>query len=789
MKVLIEGYNYRKQTVEHLIGGFDQMRVVTGRGKASFKCVGYFYNSDEKVQDYVYILPKVLLTEDNLLFGKYSPAKFVDADSFYDGFIEELKRSDAETPFNLRPYQLTEEEIQDQQENLDEDEDEVTNVSGVAQESACRKAGALIKEAEHERKFIREFAVWIYRAIAVYRERHPNDSDGKKQPLYESKSAKKYVNGNRYKTNTSLDVMLSLAQFRKENENFITYVLKCLHSGYNKIHWTKTISKTSAIMQANSPVYLNPINKKRIINFDEELIIIYFSILHYLNEEFNFGVKENLHFDLITGSKFKKLLDGEGCRRLKEIKYKYFSDTALLLWNLCYAFFDHKKKLNVAGCFSEYLLARKFETVFEDIIDELIGEDPMPDKLQKKMPDGKRLDHLYSYQGLTESSDEQKTYYIGDSKYYKIGSKLGDEAIAKQHGYVRSIIQHNINLWQAYRTDNHQYKPKISVRDEVTRGYDIIPNFFISALVDLQDLSMDRETLKKHSKILKHQEDGKDKEPYFEYQFEDQIFDRDTMLVYYYDVNFLYVLSLYARNNRSEITKWRDSAHNQFREEISAHLQQKYSFYPMSSKGVITDDYIKEHSYILQGKLFKPFENEKVLMLGLEGSNGIHTQEQQDLLNKINQDFNIDGNYVLGTIPNLPPVNENTTVQVVAAASVLACPIAQTSSDYNNIINNNLTTFVLRGTHSYGISKLKYFCPFVSSKKIQGYYEVVDIVPSLGRNGGATELNLKLFLGNYHKFGDWKEVDRSLKHPDIYTVSEITDIYECGIMAYPNRNN
>lgn len=658
MKILIEGYNYRKQTVEHLIGGFDQMRIVTGNGKASFKCVGYFYNGEEGVQDYVYILPKVLLDENNLLFGKYSPSQFVDVEKFYDGLqkiLEALSKLDGKQHFDLTPYQLSQEEIQDQQEKLDDDEDddEIITAPCVSPTTTNKTVGELLKEIEQERRFIREFAVWIYRAIAVYKDRHPKKPGDRKQPLYESKSTQKLVKGNRFRTNTSLDVILSLIQFRKENESFITYVLKCLHSGYNKIHWTKTISRTQAILQKGTPIYLNPINKKRVINFDEELIIIYFSILNYLNETYNFGVKIDLHFDLITGAKFQKLIDGAGCRRLKEIKYKYFSDTALLLWNLCYAFFDHKKKLNVAGCFNEYLLARKFESVFEDIIDELIGEEPMPDKLQKKMPDGKRLDHLYSYQGLTEASDEQKTYYIGDSKYYKMGNKLGDEAIAKQHGYARSIIQHNINLWKDYPSKSN-YKPSVTVRDELTRGYDIIPNFFISAVVDPADLSMNKDSLEKHKKITKHQEDGKDKEPYVEYQFEDQIFDRDTMLVYYYDVSFLYVLSLYARNSRSAIVKWREDAHKQFREEISADLQERYSFYPMRSKGVVTEKYVREHFHQLQGKLFMPFGDKTdngfggTLMLGLEGDKHHRTPEQQALIDKLKLDFNIDEEYELG---------------------------------------------------------------------------------------------------------------------------------------------
>ena len=39
-------------------------------------------------------------------------------------------------------------------------------------------------------------------------------------------------------------------------------------------------------------------------------------------------------------------------------------------------------------------------------------------------------------------------------------------------------------------------------------------------------------------------------------QFNNRLFDRDTLLLFHYDVNFLFVLSLYARNNTDQKTQW-----------------------------------------------------------------------------------------------------------------------------------------------------------------------------------------------------------------------------------------
>lgn len=109
-----------------------------------------------------------------------------------------------------------------------------------------------------------------YRAIVVFNESHQNNEIILREQIEsEGHGAKK-------KANTWLDVILSLIRFAKENQSFFTYVLKNIHSGYNKINWTRTISTTTAVVQSESPVYINPVNKKRQINFDEELIVIFF---------------------------------------------------------------------------------------------------------------------------------------------------------------------------------------------------------------------------------------------------------------------------------------------------------------------------------------------------------------------------------------------------------------------------------------------------------------------------------------------------------------------------------
>jgi len=288
--------------------------------------------------------------------------------------------------------------------------------------------------------------------------------------------------------------------------------------------------------------------------------------------------------------------------------------------------------------------------VFEAIIDELIGDskEELP-KDFKEQKDGKLVDHLYTYPGLIEADDEQRTYYIGDSKYYRIGGPLGDTSIYKQYTYARNIVQYNIDLW----LDESKPDPDIRLRDDVTEGYNIIPNFFISAAMKPGDYSYN------HREIELTKITGK-RNPEIKFQFKDRLFDRDTMLLSRYNVNFLFVVSLYARNRQSEKAAWKDEVRKQFRDEIRKVLEREYSFYPMRSRGVVLDDYMTQHFRQLTGKVFTPFQDKSILTLALHTPNERHalTAEQAELVDMLKEDFDIDENYTLGAEPQLPEATD-----------------------------------------------------------------------------------------------------------------------------------
>lgn len=581
MRILIEEYQYEASLVRDVLYGIDALQNVEGLVSLSY--VGYFYNPklNGGKGDTVFILPKVLMDEEGRVFSKYSPDAIIHMD---------------ESRLN-----------------------------------------------DEERKFLYEFAVWIYRAVDVYQRTH-KDSD-----IVYHRKLSQVGRGMKKRTNTLLDILLSLIQFNKDNRSYITFVLKNIHSGFNKINWTKTINHSDAIIQNDVPFYLKPVNKKRQVNFNEELLVIYYSILNYISDTYGFHVDIMMGFPLITGAQFDSYLKGRGVIRLRQIKYKYYSDKALELWNLCYAFFAHRTEITTNAELKEYLLVKNFYMVFEAIIDELIGDkkDELPEDF-KEQKDGKLVDHLYTYPGLIQADEEQHTYYIGDSKYYKIGGSLGDTSIYKQYTYARNIVQYNIDLWLNKKEGDPD--PKVRLRDDVTEGYNIIPNFFISAAMRQGEYSYN------HREIELTKISGK-RNPEIKFQFKDRLFDRDTMLLSRYNVNFLFVISLYARNKQTEKAAWKEEVRMQFRKEIRKVLEKEYSFYPMRSRGVQLDDYMTKHFRLLNGKVFTPFLDRTILTLALHTPNGRHqlSGEQAKLVSMLREDFDIDDHYFLGAKPQLPP--------------------------------------------------------------------------------------------------------------------------------------
>lgn len=696
MRILIEEYQYDVADVRDVLQGIDALENV--EGKVSVHYVGYFYNVSQG--DCVFILPKVLLRDvdgQELAFGKYRPESIV----------------------------------------MPEGQKQLTN---------------------DERDFLYGFAVWIYRAIVVYK----NDKTNNSTIVYQKKITQAGF-GSRRLSNTFLDILLALLQFNKDNQSFFFFVLKNLHAGYNKINWTRTIGTTTAIVQDGNAVYLNPVNKKRTINFDEELLVIFFSILNYIGETYGFEKNINCNFELIRGKQFEKYRKGYGKVRLQQIKYKYFSDKALQLWKLCYAFFDESRQVFVNTNQKEYLLVKSFHIVFEAIIDTLIGDNPLPDGMDKKQEDGKIVDHLYTAKSLVEG-DTGNTYYIGDSKYYKMGNELGKESVYKQYTYARNVIQWNLDIFNDGRIPSSGVK----LRDDETEGYNIIPNFFISATMDGKfDYGNDgiKETDRKSNR-------------YMSKQFDNRLYDRDTLLLFHYDVNFLFVLSLYAKNNGGEQRNWKGKIRKKFRSEIQTWLQQDFQFYAMKPRPTVNvKEYVETHFRQVLGKVYTPFEEQDIFSLALDKSD---KEKNEVLLAELGKSFVIR-ECELGTDPkDVLPAKESGAMPAMPGdageKNVFTCLVRKTDENFKAFAEHRGKYYVMERIPSINLIGIKYLLPMVGGM-IDGYYDVQRI--------GITEYDgkaaLRIRLGDYHPIGEeWVQIYRVKMQPGElisldYTMKMYTD--------------
>ena len=566
MLLFIEGYPYNLNaivkdglSVRDILK--DVVSVPVKEEYYAFGYVGYCYSKAAK--DVIFFLPKVVLTGerneengDDTIFGA-APHDIIDfsSDSIIEKFTEE--------------------------------------------------------GSKEYKEFLSTLSIWIYRTISVYKETH-NDN------ILESKEYQGESRGKKIKHNTLLDVIIALRDFNKDNQDYFTFIAKNVHTGVNKIQWQKTITSTNPIFLKGQPVYTDPVNRKKMVNFDEELLIIFFSILNYIKEEHGFSFYMNINYQLISHDTIKRSYIGKnyGCRRLKQIKYKYFSDKALRIWDLCYAFFDREYKISINRQAEDFLLAKDFDHIFEVMIDTLIGgedKNKLPKELTEQR-DGKMVDHMFIGQGLIEQSNlpAELTYYIGDSKYYKRSKNdtvvLGDKSIYKQYTYAKNVIQWNMNLFLDDSDDGEQ--PQL--RDALTEGYNPIPNFFISARIPNKKegskfLSFDDAQLVEQANGVQ-----------FNRQFENRLFDRDTLLLCHYDVNFLYIVSLYGRANKSKQATWREYVRKNFRQKIQETFNKLYTFRTIQPRaGKDCYQFLKENFSQLNGKLYRSKSNKNYLVLAL----------------------------------------------------------------------------------------------------------------------------------------------------------------------------
>lgn len=463
------------------------------------------------------------------------------------------------------------------------------------------------KLTSDDKVFLFNLSAWLYQAIALFNERNTDNE------ITSQRSLVGVVEHRGEGDATMLDHVLALLRFNKTHQSLFTYIATIMHSGKHKVHWTKTIRTTSPLLKGNKPYYLDCRTKEKTINYDEELICFFYSTLGYLRQSYYFVVKHNLNFVTEKPHRIASMIEsGKGTRRLRGMRGKYFTDGLVQLWHLLYAFYERAEEVAQKKLQSERLLVRNFNIVFEDMIDCLIGDSSIPKEL-KNQEDGKIVDHIYRDKSLIDGED---LYFIGDSKYYKDGNSIGKNSRYKQFTYARNVIQYNINLF-----NRKEEGEVLRYRDELTEGYNPTPNFFIRGVVN-------PDTLSYHDSQLRQDEKGR----YYNYHFENRLFDRDTLLVLTYDVNFLYVLSAYVQSRRYSTSVDR-FLRGKFRQDVLEAYQKEYDFYEMKPINLSNEEFVECNFKKLIGKIYQTKEGK--LILALKSSDTHNSQLLNNLSSQV----------------------------------------------------------------------------------------------------------------------------------------------------------
>jgi SOS-response transcriptional repressor LexA len=498
----------------------------------------------------------------------------------------------------------------------------------------------------------RKLTVYFHRGLEIYKKKinSAEKAEENSAKLNSKNGAKEY---------TYWELVDSFNQFYLRNKNTILFRhIKHISSQAKKTNWSRTVKKSIPIIDASKrPIYIDLHNKKKIVDYEEELIIMFLSILNFFNEEHALDIKIDTIYKIAKGSSFKSL-KRNGKAKLRKIKHRYYSDVMKKMFSLCEIYFKTNDTSTLKKGKPDFMAVNKYNTVFEAMLEKLLSEGEDVEnkknlagislKQLKQNRDGKIIDHIYKDASLINKGDY--IYFIADAKYYSpeiikdddsessrdesdeeknirkanslhgelSGVKDSSHSFYKQFTYAKNTIQLNVELF--YKDDKKNIKinkinlERVNYRDEITEGYNITPNFFVygynnsKTLSELNEpfISYNNADEIKNVKIIK--------------QWPFRLFDRDTLFLIHYKMSFPYVLKAYASKNHDYLARQKQKITTEFRnlfvEGIRDHSN--YSFYKIRfSEKTNLLEFINENFRNLIGKCITDFSLAEMDNLGL----------------------------------------------------------------------------------------------------------------------------------------------------------------------------
>ena len=336
--------------------------------------------------------------------------------------------------------------------------------------------------------------------------------------------------------------------------------------------------------------------------------------------------------------------------------------------------------------------------------------------------------------------------------------------------------------------DGNGEQPQL--RDALTEGYNPIPNFFISARIP-DKRNGGSKFLSFDDRELKTQEEGVQ----LNRQFENRLFDRDTLLLCHYDVNFLYIVSLYGRDNKSAQSTWREYVRKEFRSRIQATLNQLYTFRTIQPReGMDCYQFIQDNFHRLNGKLYRPKTDSNYLVLALMKEEeadmwaALHVKPEtirgevnknKELLDSLQTHFYVSKPFILDTELHVEGVSNVGTLNKLPKPKIkdiLTGLVRKTDIDYADFYTHTAKTYTMeRIPTSINVMDIRYFLPMVGGD-IDGYYKVEKVY--LGTKN--ENLCLKLNLSSYISLGKkWVSIYRIKMQPgELISFDLMAKLYE-----------
>lgn len=403
---------------------------------------------------------------------------------------------------------------------------------------------------------------------------------------------------------TKLDVILSIIEFSKKNPYlFINKNIIRTSNSTKKINWNKVINKTQGYLIDDNLIFPNHIVNTRTQTSEDLLLILYYNLLDEFKEvENKVYIPENI--SLLKKKEFE-LLKIKALNLLKRVKNQYFQDLYKRLWSLLYLYFDlsDSKKGNDK---TEYLLVSNYELVFETMVDYLLSEEKLLRKY-KILKDNKEVDHLFLEKDIFSLGN---IIHIGDSKYYKDAKHIKNTRY-KQFTYAKNIITENIHLELQDTPDDVSY----NYRDKMFEGYNFTPNFFIYGYLEEEIIS---------TNIIKLVEDMEE----HSYHFPNRFFDRDTLHIFYFKINLVFLLEFYINKDINFHLRNREFVRSYISTQIRKSVYEFYDFYVLQNN-TGNADFFTNNFKVFNGKIFISSFKSDVIYLCL---NKLFTEENEGIL-------------------------------------------------------------------------------------------------------------------------------------------------------------